>query len=1047
MSLSFRSLGAIVASLCMCCVLGYAGAAWSQASSPSESRATHLGAGLGQPSPAETAEIPGPLRSFLRMAGISQEIDPDDVLPMLARNVSIWGYQDGHETEFLRLVVRYVHMARELRRMTGPDGALHVSNCDDAMRLVQVLGYQFERPCGQEGAFLTTAEAGRAFLTVDSGFPLTQLEQNLQSHTPFIYPFPATPVPVLASTREWTTISMRGRRAGGDMLDILLNDPDVDRLYSALARVDSQTSARLAMSPGLGKLLPVAGVFDYYGSQIGIHSGAVTVPGGPGAEAAWRELVGASPKSPGTFVDRLLNRDHGWLAAYFDALLRVDPGEQAHLTQMPRLRRVYEAWRTAAGKLGASEGVFPRNAALVLLFTRMRWSGSGEPVIPGDATSWKDAFSQQTNFKLFVDMYRHQSDWTSPERLLERLAAAANVETDSGPLQLYLTLSAIDRGRSPDQQISDGAVDLLASNYAQYKEWYQIFSEFPELNDASIANFIQTAAHVNGVANSTLRANALGAFEADIALWEILARQGEIPVSALNASWKSTVDPFTKMKSNVDLFEAARSSLRSTVTAAGGGSQLSEDEIVDLLAGPPQKSTVGRQVHDRIAERMAAVLEDQRLVSLDSLIGLFDGLNDLAGGAKISNSLLQMAGDLREFELPRPIFTGSERASWSPVVYSSRHAELQVRTDLTKVIRTPASAGQIEDARGRLAPFLRDTLVGLVYAYYEPPGAQVLRNNPLFVRAHDFSAASVQGVRNIWAAPVPVGVGATAGGGAFLMGSLADLPYALASMEEDFIAPSHVQALIWKETVPVLLTDAVVPRWWNVSRDELHAAALYQKAGEELLTSAAGDAQLEPKVEAILADCMTTRRLDHFEIALQSKQSMSQFMPQVLPTESFFLAAEFHKRFPALGASNGEAGRALADLARSDPSAVSMRRLNKDFGVPHPAIGQSDDPTLLFTGMFPISGGFANRLFGESWESTNLYWARLADEMGYPPEMLNVLAPTLTRRMVANVFGTSIDDWPALWRAMRQTGQQFQDGKIEVDGTRLIAERGAIGEQ
>ena len=53
------------------------------------------------------------------------------------------------------------------------------------------------------------------------------------------------------------------------------------------------------------------------------------------------------------------------------------------------------------------------------------------------------------------------------------------------------------------------------------------------------------------------------------------------------------------------------------------------------------------------------------------------------------------------------------------------------------------------------------------------------------------------------------------------MGSLADLPYALASMDGDFISPSHIQALIWHETVPVLLADAVVPRWWHVSRDEL----------------------------------------------------------------------------------------------------------------------------------------------------------------------------------------------------------------------------------
>ena len=1042
MSLSYRTLAAaMVASLCICAAPGFQGAAWAQANSTSESKAARLGAELGEPAPAETSEIPGPLRSFLRMAGISQEIEPDDVLPMLARNVSVWGYENGRETEFLRLIVRYVHMARELRRMAGPDATLRVANCNDAQQLVHVLGYAFEKTCGQKDAYLSTADAGRAFLTVDSGFPLTQLEEDLQKGVPFSYPFPATQVPVLANKRTWASISTRGRRVGGDMLDILLNDPEVDRLYSALARLDAQTSDRLAMSPGLGKLLPVADVFDFYGSQICIRSGVVQVPGGPGAEAGWKELVGASPKSPGIFVDRLLNRDRGWLAAYFDALSRVDPAEQAELTKTPRIRQLYDAWRQAAGKLGAAEGVFPRNADLVLLFTRMRWTEKGEPVIPGDSSDWREAFDRQSDSKVLRDISRHQVDWTTPDKLLQKLVAAANVETEDGPLQLYLTLSAIDRGRARGQQLSDATVHLLATHYIAYKEWYQIFGEFPDLNDASVTNFIQTADKINGISNSTLRANALGAFQADIALWEILARQEQIPAKALNATWQSAVDPFAKANSNVELFAAARDSLRSTVVAAGGSPNLSEGEIVDLLAGPQQQSDAGRQVHEQLAARMSAVLDDQRLVSLDSLFGLFDGLDELAHGQQVGNSLLQMAGDLREFELPRPIFTGSERTSWSPVVYSSRHTELQVRTDLSKVIRTPGTAAQLEEARGRLAPFLRDTLVGLVYAYYEPPGAQVLRNNPLFVRAHDFSAASVQGVKDIWGAPVPVGVGVTAGGGAFLMGSLADLSYALAYMEEDFIAPSHVQALIWKETVPVLLTDAVVPRWWDVSRDDLHAAALYQEAGEELLKASVSNPQLREKVQGILAGCMTASRLDKAEIALQSEKSIGDFLPEVLPTESFYLAAEFRTRYPSEAANYGKASRALADLAQSDPSAVSVPRLARDFGVPHPEIAQSDGPSLLFTGVFPISGGYANRLFGESWESTNLYWARLADEMGYPPAMLNVLVPELTRRMVANIFGTSIDDWPALLRAMHQTGQQFREGKIGIAGGRMIAQR------
>jgi hypothetical protein len=52
--------------------------------------------------------------------------------------------------------------------------------------------------------------------------------------------------------------------------------------------------------------------------------------------------------------------------------------------------------------------------------------------------------------------------------------------------------------------------------------------------------------------------------------------------------------------------------------------------------------------------------------------------------------------------------------------------------------------------------------------------------------------------------------------------------------------------------------------------------------------------------------------------------------------------------------------------------------------------------------------------------------------MGYSPVMLNVLVPTLTRHMVANIFASNIDDWPALLRAMETTGSEFRQGKITL---------------
>ena len=85
---------------------------------------------------------------------------------------------------------------------------------------------------------------------------------------------------------------------------------------------------------------------------------------------------------------------------------------------------------------------------------------------------------------------------------------------------------------------------------------------------------------------------------------------------------------------------------------------------------------------------------------------------------------------------------------------------------------------------------------------------------------------------------------------------------------------------------------------------------------------------------------------------------------------------------------------------------------------------------LLNVKPFPSFMGYSSRLLAESWDSNNLYWARLADEMGYSPVMLNHLIPELTRHMVEKTFATHFEDWPAVLRAMRETGEEFRGGKI-----------------
>ncbi len=123
-----------------------------------------------------------------------------------------------------------------------------------------------------------------------------------------------------------------------------------------------------------------------------------------------------------------------------------------------------------------------------------------------------------------------------------------------------------------------------------------------------------------------------------------------------------------------------------------------------------------------------------------------------------------------------------------------------------------------------MAPFLRDTLMGLNYVHYAPPGAQVLYANPLFVRSHDF--IGVQGTNGTWKDTEVLGSGWPTSAGGKLIGSLVSLPYALAEAEQNFLIPSREQALIWGDLVPQLLLTATIPRWWNVTPGQLHWVAL-----------------------------------------------------------------------------------------------------------------------------------------------------------------------------------------------------------------------------
>jgi hypothetical protein len=156
-------------------------------------------------------------------------------------------------------------------------------------------------------------------------------------------------------------------------------------------------------------------------------------------------------------------------------------------------------------------------------------------------------------------------------------------------------------------------------------------------------------------------------------------------------------------------------------------------------------------------------------------------------------------------------------------------------------------------------------------------------------------------------------------------------------MEQDFTVPENVQALIWDELVPDLVSSAVTPRWWGVTRNEVHAVALYQHTGDALLEAASKDENLRREVMGVLSDRMLSNQFVEVEETLRAGRT-KELLSQVTPAEKFYLAAEFRRKFQTEKAPQGAAGAELDVLSRTYPAETSVERLSVDFGVPHPVM-------------------------------------------------------------------------------------------------------------
>jgi hypothetical protein len=968
--------------------------------------------------------IPGPLRSFSRMAALSPDLTPNDLLAALARIVVTNGYQASSstesldQTEYLKLVFRYLSQARELEKLTN-NGMMRLEQCESSQTgdLLKVLGYRMRGSCGSD-VVLETVNASRAFLTIDSGFPLAQLEQSLRTNRPFEYDFQPTRVPVLYGPEYWLSARERGA-SDANFIDFFLSDPSICRLYLGLAKLDPLTASELKEKVPVQRLKAFAHVLDFYGGMFEIQDGKAVVPGGQRAAAGWAKLVGVDPEQGAAFFGALMAKDDGWLASYFDATARISGPVQAYLTDPLRMERYYSAIRGRVTSPGPARPVFRANTDMMLLTSGLRLNANGQPHVPGGIEAWKTLFMTNPNGKYDGKLTKSSAGWKEPDDLVEALFALCRKAVENEPLKIYMALSNVDRRRSAP--LEPATVNRMMRDFRIYQAQYTIFTEVPSLSDRTIIQYLDLAQSISQVRDQQIRAEAAGLMQGIVGLWQIFCRQELIPASKADSSLSEVLNGFSKARNAQTLFDAGRAAVNvlfaATGTAPGANPQ---DRMLDLLAG--QSRVTDPETHTLLIQEMMRIFEAQRLVSLDTIFDLDDNLEALSRGEKLNMQLVnRLSSRIQEIQPARISLTGAEKNAMAFGYYTERHIDAQRKVNFRAIAeRFAGDAEKLKDSRGLLTAFLRDTIVGLNYVHYAPPGAQVLYTNPLFVRSHDF--IGVQGINQTWRQTEVFGTGWPSSAGGRLVGSLSHLPYALAEAEQNFLIPTREQALIWGDLVPQMILSAKVPRWWRVTPSQMHFVALHLRLAESAIAEAALDPSRRPSVVSSISKLAAPVRARRMQYLLEAGDARGA-IDAATPAELFVLGMQLiDTNAEVPGPEAAEIRRLLAE----SPDSLSRTEIAKAFGTPKPTLTHSYRPDLLNLRTFPTLMGYSSRILAESWESSILYYAALADELGLSPTQLNIKIPAWTQKTVESIFATHLEDWPALLRSLRTVGAELR---------------------
>ena len=423
--------------------------------------------------------------------------------------------------------------------------------------------------CGSD-VVLETVNATRAFLTIDSGFPLAELEQALRTNRPFTYDYQPTQVPVLYGPEYW--LSAQGEDSGRVHRPVPRRSVAVPPLPGP---VEARSGNRRRTAQGA---CPSAASGPSRTCSISsaacseIRNGKAVVPGGAAPRAAWADLVGRHPR-PGRRVLRKAGRQGRRLAGQ---LLRCAAAHRRPGAGLPDRAGAHEALLHGPARPGHQ----PRPGAPRLPLQH-RHDAADHAAARGRrrqaahsraaSKSGRSLFINHPHGKYDGKLTKAADGWKDPDDVLEALFG---LSPQGGGERAAQDLHGAQRPGSPSgaSRSSRRRSTGWRATYRYYGAQYRASQRSARaLATRPSSQFLDTAdGHQRRSATTALRADAAGTLQALVgAVADLRAGRADSAERGRRDAGAASSTPFADVKNARDLFDAGRGGVKLLLKATG----------------------------------------------------------------------------------------------------------------------------------------------------------------------------------------------------------------------------------------------------------------------------------------------------------------------------------------------------------------------------------------------------------------------------------------------------------------------------------------------